>query len=197
MQIKRHTLRRVLLVLLIAGAMVGLYLLGRAVTPATGDPVLYAPAVHRTETYRRQAQGWLEQFGVLDADLLLALTDSQADLYTQSQRAQTNEEQALGLAQQISLVYPPPALVGLHQALTATANAYGAATQTVNQWIGAPTATQYLAALEALRLARAVHAETAANPWLVVTPSPTGAIYAEPTSENEPTSERPAAGWGE
>lgn len=195
MQIKRHVLRRILLALVIAGGMVGLYLLGRVVTPTTtGAPVLYAPAVHRTETYRRQAQSWLEQLGAQDADLLLALTDSHADLYTQSQRAQANEEQALALAQQISLVYPPPALVGLHQALAAAADAYGTATQAVNQWIGAPTAMQYTTALEALRLARAAHAEAAANPWLAAATSQTGAAYVEPTSAI--TGEQPS-GWGE
>jgi hypothetical protein len=158
--------------------------------------VLYAPAVHRTETYRRQTQSWLEQLNALDADLLLALTDNQADLYTQSQRAQANEEQITALAQQISLAYPPPALVGLHQALTAAANAYGTAMQAVNQWIGAPTATQYLTALEALRLARAAHAAAAANPWLatITVTVTTGDTYAEPTSEPA-GDERP--GWGD
>lgn len=195
MQIKRHVLRRILLALVILGAMTGLYFLGRAVTPtSTGAPVLYAPAVHRTETYRRQAHIWLEQLSVLDADLLLALTDSQADLYRQSQRAQRHEEEAIALGQKISLAYPPPALAGLHHTLTTAANAYGAATQAVNQWIGAPTAAQYIAALEALRLARAAHAEAAANPWLAaVTPAPIGDAYAEPTSE--PAGQRP--GWGE
>lgn len=179
MKIKRAALPRLrrgaLLTLLTVALTVGLYHVGRVVTPATSgaDVPIYALTVRQTETYRRQAQRWLTQLQTLDAGLLAVLTTSQNNLYTQSHLAQQHEAQALALTQQVSLAYPPPALVSLHAGLQETAEVYLAATYAVNRWIGEPTEAQYLAALESLRLARAAYAVVAANPWVQAAPAPT------------------------
>ena len=64
------------------------------------------------------------------------------------------------------LTYPPAALVSLRDSLQAAADAYLEAAFAVNRWVGEPTAASYLAALEALRLARAAQAGVADTPWL-------------------------------
>lgn len=192
MQIRRKTIHRVALLLGAIAVMLGLYALGRAVTPVTGDGVLpvYAPVVQRTETYRRQAQRWLTHMQDLDGQLLAALTGNQRDLYTQVQRVQQHEAYAELLVQQLELAAPPPALMGAHSGLQNAGALYLEATYAVNRWINEPGETQYLAALEALRLARAAHALAAAHPWLAqssATPAVTPAVT--PATTN--------AGWGD
>ncbi len=179
MKISRRLLRRVGRVVcsLALGGLGswGLYQLGRSVTPPSSAlvPGIYAPAVRQTETYRRQAQTWLQASYTLDAELLaLVTTTHAADVYALSNAAQQALQTAADLSQAISLAYPPAALVSLRDSLQTTADTYLEAAFAVNTWVGEPTEDNYLAALEALRLARAAQASVAANPWVQTTAAP-------------------------
>jgi hypothetical protein len=181
MRISRHTLRRwaargcASLGLLLL-ATVGLYRLGVRVTPpGAARPPIYAPAVRRTESYRRQAARWLAALQALDADLVAVLTQPHADVYAQARQAQALLDATVRLSQDVALTYPPASLVGLRDALQLAADSTLDAAAHLNRWVSEPTPARYAAVLEALRVARSDRAVVEANPWLAADiPSPTG-----------------------
>jgi hypothetical protein len=198
LKLSRRTLKRVArstaLVAGVLGLCAGLYRLGRQVTPAAGAdrPVIYSPAVRRTEAYRRKAAHWLDALRALDAALVGIVTADQGDVYALAEGAGDTLDAALRLNQGIGLVYPPASLVSLQRGLQESADLYLEAALAVNLWVGEPTHETYLAALEALRVARHTRTAVEANPWLAATPS--ASPVATPTP---PASGDPAPAWGE
>ncbi len=163
------------------GATLGFYHLGRAVTPpAAGQPVIYSPAVRRTEDYRRQAQAWLAALSALDAELVTLLHAESRDIYALAEDAQRALDAAVALDQAVLLTYPPASMASLHAGLQSAADGYLDAAIALNHWVGEPTATLYVGTLEALRTARAAQAVVAANPWLSeATPAPAPIAFLE------------------
>lgn len=168
-RVSKRFLRRLVVIppalALLALAVWGLFLLGVRVTPP-GAPVIYAPAVRRTETYRQKAQTWLAEMQAVDGELARLLSAPPADVYDLSQEAQSVLDDAADLSQAVSLIYPPAGLVSLRDGLQAAADAYLAAAVQLNLWVGEPVEAGYLDTLESIRLARAASATLAANPWL-------------------------------
>ena len=144
----------------------GLYTVGVRVTPLGSPPMIYAPSVQRTETYRRRAVEWLAQLQTLDTDVVTLVNHPPVDVYTLAQRAQQTLETAAAVSQAISLLYPPASLTSLRDDLQTTADLYLEAAATLNHWVGEPTDALYLSILEAVRVARSARAELEANPWL-------------------------------
>ena len=144
----------------------GLYTVGVRVTPPGSPPVIYAPSVQRTETYRRRAVAWLAQLQALDTDVVTLVDHPPVDVYTLAQRAQQTLETAAAVSQAVSLLYPPASLTSLWDDLQTTADLYLEATAMLNHWVGEPTDALYLGILEAVRIARSARAELEANPWL-------------------------------
>jgi hypothetical protein len=143
--------------------------MGRTVTPAAPPqnlPIIYAPAVHRAEQYRRQAVGYLAELSELDQLLVSIVQNSNEDVYTLSKKAEDALQIAAQLDQAVSLSYLPSALVSLRDSLQTTTTGYLDAAVFVNAWVGQPTEQNYLDALEALRLARMACQNTQVNPWL-------------------------------
>ncbi len=199
MKISRRYLRyvgKVLLILIaLFGISWGLYQLGLAVTPITGEqPVIYSPSVRQTESYRRQAQQQVEDLQVLDTQLVAVLTSAE-DVYALSNAAQDCLSIAADLAKIISLTYPPAALVSLQDGLLNAADQYLAAAIMVNRWVGEPTQENYLSALETIRLARASRSVVETNPWLQRVPTTETQQPAAPLPV--PTFEENPNGWGE
>jgi hypothetical protein len=186
---------------LVLAASLGLHTLGRAVTPvpeADQLPVLYAPAVRRTEQYRRQAQNYLTDLAALDRVLAQVVRHPERDVYALSRTAETGLRTAGRLDQAVSLDYPPSTLVSLQRGLQTATTGYLEAAMAINTWVGEPTERHYLTALEALRLARMAYQTVEANPWLARSP----ATREHPAAEQEstpggvPTQTAPG-GWSE
>ncbi len=170
--------------------LLGPYALGRQISPAPlpdGRVPIYSPSVRRTESYRREAHRWLEALQTLDARLVAALRTDAGDVYALSQQGQSTLDQAAGISQEITLVYPPASLVALRDALQLTADGYLQAAVALNRWVGEPTPETQGAALEALRQARLLLAQAAANPRLQ------GPVDLEGSSPALITPEAPAA----
>ncbi len=155
------------------------YWVGQHVTPpaTTRRPALYSPTVRHTETYRRQAQRWLRALETLDADLVGVLADTgTADVYHRATRAQGLLSRTGRVSEQIALQYPPVSLVSLRDSLQLTSDHYLTAALLLNAWVGEPTPELYQEALEAVRVARTLHAQTASNPWLSAAMAPATAL---------------------
>jgi hypothetical protein len=172
-KLSRRTLKRLLritvLVVGFVGISIGLYHLGRRVTPLShGEPVIYSPSVRRTETYRRQIKTWVADARAVDACIVALLTEDQtnANVYRLSDGAQECLEEAVRLAQAISLKLPPVSLLNLQEGVQATADLYLEAALHLNSWVGEPTEERYLLTLEAVRVARAARVTVENNPWL-------------------------------
>lgn len=180
---------------LVLAASLGLHTLGRAVTPvpeADQLPVLYAPAVRRTEQYRRQAQAYLADLVEIDRVLAQVVRHPERDVYALSRTAEVGLRTARRVDQAVSLDYPPSTLVSLQRGLQTATTGYLEAAITINTWVGEPTEEHYLTALEALRLARMAYQTVEANPWLARSPT----TRERPAAEQEPTQTAPG-GWSE
>lgn len=200
--VSRRTVRRIgrglLGLLFLAGSLVGLYYLGRAVTPpsATGAlPAIYSPSVQRTEQYRRQVTDWLIALQALDREIVTLLTGNRLDMYAIATRAQTQLEAAEQLSQAISLTYPPASLTSLRDALQAAADQYWTAAVQLNRWVGEPTEASYLDILEMVRIGRTLRAQVEQNPWLTVAPASVAPALELPESPG-PELDVPVT-WGE
>jgi hypothetical protein len=196
--LSRRTLRRVARGAGIAVGcvvlFVGLYLLGRQVTPAGATrPVIYSPSVRRTEGYRRRARAWLGQLSALDEELVAVATSNRVDVYALSEAGNVSLDKALRLSQAVSLVYPPASLVSLQNGLQEAADLYLDAAVAVNLWVGEPTPESYFASLEAIRLARHTRTAVEANPWLAAPAEPSPEL---PDTPGSPVAQ-PTPGWGQ
>ncbi|WP_347245966.1 hypothetical protein, partial [Thermogutta sp.] len=122
---------------IITGALLVLLLLtwvGMAVSPreATGRWLLLTPQRRAVLQYLRWCQHWTDSLVRLQDDLdALTLADSQSaasatDLYRRAQRAQKALETALDLQRDAERVRVPAPMVGVHQLVTASAQAFPA-----------------------------------------------------------------------
>ncbi len=154
---------------ILLGFTVVFTLLGVIVSPRDeqGKPVLLLPDVKAVQDYRGTAQSWIERFAVLDNEIdQVITTDSQGDLFTQSQAAQQTLQHAVQLAQQVDRASVPPIAMGVHEKAMATAMAYLEAARSILQWISSPDQTNHDQAAQKLEIARTSMDELEANQWL-------------------------------
>jgi hypothetical protein len=151
------------------GMVVIFTLLGVLVSPQDeqGKPVLLLPDVKAVQDYRRSAQTWIEGCAVLDGEIDKVIsTDSQGDLFTQSQAAQQTLQHAVQLAQQVDRASIPPIAMGVQEKALATAMAYLEAARSALQWISSPDQTNHDQAAQKFEIARTSMDELEANQWL-------------------------------
>lgn len=195
---RRKLLRALWITGIALAASLGLYLLGRAVTPTghveAGRPVLYSPTVRQMERYRHLVQRTLADLQVVDAELVTLLTGAHTDVYAISQAAQAALKCVTRLDQAALITYAPPALTSLQTSQSNTTGAYLQAALLVNQWVGQPTAPNYTTALDALRLARQAWHVLASNPWLATSMLPAPEAVPLSTALPEPSDVDPV--WG-
>lgn len=172
LRFSRRRWRRLLGGLVLAGLLMGPYLVGRQVSPPAlpgQPPPVYSPALRRTENYRRTVHRWLARQRTLDSALVTALREP--DLYALTQAAQRLLTQTDQLSQQVALTYPPASLVALRDQVQQAADGYYQAALALNHWVGEPTAATSTAVLEAVRGARAARVQAEHHPWLATTPA--------------------------
>jgi hypothetical protein len=172
LRVSRRIVRGVLWTLLALGVVIGLYILGTAVTPldSAGRPLVLSPSLRAAERYRAKAQGWTTQMAEIDHRLTALLTgDATTDpseLYAQGQEMQEVGEAAVALSQRLEAVEVPVALVGLRERARAASDAYVEAALLAARWLGAPSEAGWQAALDALRAARELRTELEGSRWL-------------------------------
>jgi hypothetical protein len=172
LRLSRRALRAAARTALVVGSLVGLYGLGRAVTPrdSLGQPLVLSPSLRETERYRSRARGWVEQMVEVDDRLTALLAEEeaagQAELYAQSQEIQDVGETAAGLAREAGEAGVPVALVGLRDRACAAADVYLEAALQTAHWLSAPSEEGRRRALAALRTARALRVEIEQSRWL-------------------------------
>ena len=201
LRISRRALRRGIIwtcgTLIVLASLWGLYRLGVTVTPPFADqPVIYAPAVRRTEHYRREVAAWLVQLQELDSQMVALLTTPNLDVYTLSQRAQQALEHAATVDQSIALSSPPASLVSLRDGVQETAELHLEAAALLNRWVGEPTEALYLETLDVIRLARATRSAVAANPWLARDVENTATSVPLPAGATTSPVNTPIPQWG-
>lgn len=144
-EIRRDWLRampRLLAIVATLALLALFYGLGCVVSPRTADgrPVLLAPDVRAVEVYRRQAVEWRKAWRALDTDMQQILSASgELSLLAESGRAQDDFGTAINLARAVDGTDAPPALLGLHDQVALTAQAYVDASVALNRWLSAPT----------------------------------------------------------
>lgn len=148
-----------------------LFGLGYSVSPraADGRPVLLLPDVRAVEIYRRQSVTWLQAWQALDTELgqIVSGPDT-ASLLDRSRQAQVDFGTAIDLARAVDGTDAPPALLGLHDQVAGTAQAYVDASVALNRWLSAPSPENRAAADQAYQTAKNNLAGLAANAWLHV-----------------------------
>jgi hypothetical protein len=149
----------------------GMYALGYVVSPraADGRPQLLLPDVRAVEMYRRQAAGWAQSWRTLDTDMkeMLRVTSSDSlNLLALSRQAQVDFNSAIDLARAVDGTEAPPALLGLHDQVAVTAQAYVDASVALNRWLSAPTVDNRATAEQAYQVATASLVQVEANAWL-------------------------------
>ena len=149
-----------LTVLVVTAALV---VLGRAVTPSTGngDLLVLSPAYVATVRYLKAAQGRLDRLAEVDADLVRVL-EAQGNIYTQGRDAERAFEKALATAREIEQRRAPLSLATLQTALSHAAGAYVQAARAALLWVSAPTAENRQAVDAALEMALAGLSESRA-----------------------------------
>jgi hypothetical protein len=153
--------------------LTGLYALGYAVSPqaADGRPQLLLPDVRAVEVYRRQAVGWARAWRTLDTDLKQLMTGSEMlGLLATSRQAQADFGTAIDQARAVDGTEAPPALLGLHDQMAVTAQAYVDTSVALNRWLSAPTVENRATVDQAYQAAATNLAQVEANVWL----QPTG-----------------------
>ena len=171
-RISRRLFRIVFGILVGLGVLVGLYALGRALTPrdAAGRPVLLSPSVWAAERYRRTARDWLVRMEHLDAGIEAALEQTDlsdpAALYAASDRAQDLVAEAARLVQETEFTPAPLALGALRDLARDAAAAYWNAAGAAARWVGAPEESTRDEARAALQRARAARRAFAQSRWL-------------------------------
>jgi hypothetical protein len=119
------------------------------------------------EIYRRQAAIWLQAWQTLDTDLKQSLsTADTTSLLAQSRQAQQDFGTAIDLARAVDGTEAPPALLGLHDQVAETAQAYVDASVALNRWLSAPTPENRHAADQTYQTAASRLAQLDTNAWL-------------------------------
>ncbi len=172
-RISRRALTGAAATVLAVAALVGLYFLGRALTPVDGSsrPVLLSPSVWAAEKYRRSVQSWLGRMERLDASLegVLALGENLSDpaaLYWASDQAQSLVGAAADLYREVEFSDAPIALLALREQARTAAREYWKAAVACAQWVGAPEEPARKAAMDALEQARREREALERSRWL-------------------------------
>jgi hypothetical protein len=171
-RVSRRTLRWIkritLTLILVLAATLGLFALGRSITPRTaeGRPILFSPAVRAAEMYRAHVVDWVARLDQIDRNLAQLLEDG-ADLYEQSIQAESAIDQILRLGQEVDLTSAPTALAELRQATTQMSWAYLTAAQTAAAMVNAPAVENQQIALQSLDKARLTLAVVKQSRWLM------------------------------
>ncbi len=141
--------------------------LGYRISPRTaeGRPVLLSPEVRVIETYRGAVIRWVDDWQVLAASLHIIL-ETDSDLFTASQQAQTVFNLASELVGEAEATESPAALIGLSDQASITARAFATASLASVRWVSAPTVENKSVAENELALAEQALSVLKSSEWL-------------------------------
>jgi hypothetical protein len=173
-RISRRTLRALSWTALAASGLAGLYSIGAAATPgdSSGRPVILSPSLWAADRCRGRVQEWTNTLAHIDHGLTLLLSreaiPGATALYAQSEEMQMIGENTASLVQKVRVAALPVAMAGLQEQALEAAQGYLDTAVCAAHWIGVPSEETHRAALEALRVARALRLELEESRWLAI-----------------------------
>lgn len=172
LRISRYTVKTLGWTAVAIAALVVLYALGSANTPADslGNPVILSPSVRDAEAYTRRSNKWLQQMETVDESLASIIVagsgGGRSELYYGSEEIQDTGELASALVQEIAATEVPLALASLREMAMSTASAYLDAAVLTARWYSTPSDDGRRASIEALRTARVLRIDLEDSRWL-------------------------------
>ena len=161
MEIEIHS-PALLYVALAAVVVIALTLVGRAVTPTTGDGeiLVLSPAYVATVRYLTTARDRLDDLEAVDGHLASVLYADGGNIYTQGRDAEHAFERALNAAREIERDQSPLSLATLQTALYDAGGAYVEAARATLQLVSAPSEENRQGADDTLEAARELLADS-------------------------------------
>ena len=152
------------------GLLVGLLLLGIAVSPLDGQgrPLLLSPGVKAVEDYRRSLSTWDADLTTLNSQMAGLLASGQADLFSQSSQGQQILDETQNILEEIDLTPTTAAAMPARDLALQAGRSTLVAAQATLLWISAPTPANLEAARQALETARADLASLEASQWMTL-----------------------------
>ena len=168
--LSRGYIRRVLRVVLVVAAMLGLIVLGHAVSPVgeQGRPIILSPRLAEITAFQRDIQHWAGELQEIQTGLGGLLSNPSGELLAQDERVNLYYGQLLSLQTEVDSTRVPPTLETLHTAMQDTIATMLEATLGVTAWINEPTPENTASAEDALNAARDKLGQINQNPWVVV-----------------------------
>ena len=161
MEVEIHSpaLLYVVLIVVVVGVLA---LVGRAVTPTTGDGemLVLSPAYVATVRYLSAARDRLDDLDVVDEDLTGVLDADGGNIYTQGRDAEHAFSRALNAAREIERDQSPLSLATLQTALYDAGGGYVEAARATLRWVSAPSEENRQGADTALETARGLLADS-------------------------------------
>lgn len=165
-------LRKVLIAVLILGAIAGLVFLGKSVSPvdARGKPIFLSPRLAQISAYQRDVRRWAAALKEIQSDLAGLLSNPTDNILNMDGRANLLYGRLVSLQAEIDGTNVPTTLDVLHASMGDAVNASLDATLRVAAWISEPTPENLESAesalLEAVKLLDGIYQ----NPWVQETP---------------------------
>lgn len=161
-------LRKTLKVLLIAGAVIALTFLGKAVTPvdAKGRPILLSPRLAQVSAYQRNVRSWAANLKEIQSDLGELLSSPNSDILNMDEQANLLYRRLASLQAEVDGTSVPPTLETLHASIGEVVNASLDASLRVAAWISEPTPENLTAAEDALKNSQDLLNLIDQNPWV-------------------------------
>ena len=165
----KEYIRRVLRIVLIMAAILGLIVLGRSVSPVGeyGRPTFLSPRLAEITAYQRAIQRWAGELQDIQAGLGGLLSNPSADLLAQDGKGNLLYGRLLSLQAEVDSTRVPPTLETLHAAVQDTVAATLEVALRVAAWISEPTLENSASAEDALNTARDMLGQINQNPWVV------------------------------
>lgn len=157
-------------VVLIAGLLIVLVLIGRAATPVdkNGSLMFLSPRVAQIARYQRQAEKWAVEMRSLEISMQTLLDGNTSDLFAQDSAFQDINKRTENLVTSIDATGAPDSLGGLRDLLSEAAVAHQDAATALGQWISEPSNDTKTAAEDAFSSAASLLDRIYNNPWVII-----------------------------
>jgi len=147
--------------------ILGLILVGRAVSPVEGGkPKLLSPRLSAITAYQRDARRWTAELQEIQSGFEELLSNPSGDILAQDGQGNSLYGRLLNLQAEMDGTRVPPTLENLHTDMQEAVTAMLEACSKVAVWITEPTPENASSAEETLQAAADLLARIDQNPWI-------------------------------
>jgi hypothetical protein len=167
-----HWLRRILSAVLTIGAIAGLVLLGKSVSPvdAKGRPIFLSPRLAQISAYQQNVRHWAANLKEIQSGLAELLSKPNDNILNLDQHANLLYGRLVNLQAELDGTSVPSTLDVLHASITDAVNASLETALLVAAWISEPDPNNLHSAESGLSAAMYLLDNIYQNPWVEKTP---------------------------